>query len=151
VAGSRALVQMLRFEARPHVLSASIPPAVAAGCLAALRVLRREGPRLVATLQARAGRLRARLRAAGLDVPGDGTAIVPVRLPSVEQVWAVAEALLEAGVLVGAVVPPGVPRGEQRIRMTVSAAHSVEDVDRVAAAVTEAVACTARLAREVAS
>lgn len=138
LAGSHELIDYLRFHAMSHLLTASIPPAVAAGCLAALRILRAEGHVLSPRLRDRARFFRERLREHGLDARG-ATAVVPVHLRTESLVIPVNELVLSRGVFLSPVMFPGVPIGQGRLRFTISAVHEEETLARVAKILTESV------------
>ena len=125
VAGPRRYVDLLRNRARPFIFTPAPTPADTAAGLAALRVVRSaEGAALVARLRAHVDRLR----------PGHPTPIVPVVLGEEAAALAAAEALLAAGLLVPAIRPPTVAPGTSRLRVALSAAHTGDQVDRLAAA-----------------
>jgi 8-amino-7-oxononanoate synthase len=129
VAGSSTLIEFLRHRARSFVFTTGSPPALAAAAREALRIARDEPWRREA-LHANARRLRAGLRALGH--PGEGSEdsyIVPVRIGPTDKTVRIGELLRDAGYLVGAVRPPTVPMGTSRLRITVSAAHTVEHID----------------------
>ena len=119
VAGSRALVDLLVNRARPFVFTTALPPADAAAALAALRVLcSPEGAALVNRLRAHVERMQ----------PDHPSPIIPVFLGGEHQALAAAAALYERGLLVPAIRPPTVPPGTSRLRVSLSAAHSDEQV-----------------------
>jgi 8-amino-7-oxononanoate synthase len=135
VACSPELRALLVTRLRTGVYSTALPPAVLAASLAAVRRLRRS-PELVVRLRARAEQLRQALQAAGYRLLGESwSPIVPLVVGDNDAALAAALRLREAGVLVGALRPPTVPSGTARLRLSVSAAHSVEDVARIAEAV----------------
>ncbi|WP_343559627.1 aminotransferase class I/II-fold pyridoxal phosphate-dependent enzyme [Kiloniella sp. b19] len=110
------------------IYSTGLPPAVLGAMSAALdRVPKMEAER--AHLQGLSDRLRERLGMLGLDSLDSSTQIVPVVLGSDQRVMSVAKALKERGYLVGAIRPPTVPEGTGRLRITLSAAHSCEQVE----------------------
>jgi 8-amino-7-oxononanoate synthase len=120
VAGTRAFVDLLVNRARPFIFTTASPPAAAAAALAALRVLRSaEGDALVARLAAHVERVE----------PGHPSPIVPVFVGGEEQALAASAALLERGLLVPAIRPPTVAPGTSRLRVSLSAAHTDEQVD----------------------
>jgi len=120
VAGSRAFVDLLVNTARPFIFTTASPPAAAAAALAALRVLRSaEGGALVARLRAHVERVE----------PGHPSPIVPVFLGGEERALAASAALLDRGLLVPAIRPPTVAPGTSRLRVSLSAAHTDEQVD----------------------
>jgi 8-amino-7-oxononanoate synthase len=128
VAGSRALVDLLVNRARSFVFTTGLAPAAVAAAGAALDVVVAEPERRTA-LAANAARLRAGLRALGLDVGGD-THIVPVRLGDNRRTVRFAEALRRRGVLVHPIRPPTVPPGTARLRVTPMSTHTPAQLDR---------------------
>jgi 8-amino-7-oxononanoate synthase len=125
VAGSRVMVQLLVNRARPAIFSTASPPAVAAAALAALGVLRSdEGTALLERLRAHVDRV----------APGQPSPIVPVVLGSEDRAVAASAALLERGLLVPAIRPPTVAPGTSRLRVTLSAAHTDDQVTSLVAA-----------------
>ncbi|HVB93135.1 MAG TPA: 8-amino-7-oxononanoate synthase [Acidimicrobiales bacterium] len=128
VAGPRDVIDLLVNRARPYIFSTALTPADAAAALAALAVLRSpEGAGLVARLSA----LVARLVDAGLAAPGHPSPIIPVILGREQRALEASAALLQQGLWVPAIRPPTVPAGTSRLRVTLSAAHSDEDVTRL--------------------
>ncbi|MBN1773876.1 MAG: 8-amino-7-oxononanoate synthase [Deltaproteobacteria bacterium] len=135
VACSPELRALLVTRLRTGIYSTALPPAVLAAALAAVRKLRRT-PELVQRLHERAEQLRGALQAAGYRLLGESwSPVVPLVVGDNEATLAAALRLREAGVLVGAMRPPTVPPGTARLRLSVSAAHSPEDVARIAEAV----------------
>ena len=121
-------------RARPYIFSTAPTPADAGAALAAIGVLRSaEG----AALTARLALLVDRLAEAGLAPAGHPSPIVPVVLGSEERALAASAALLERGLWVPAIRPPTVPVGTSRLRVTLSAAHSDDDVERLIEALVE--------------
>ncbi|QFU01290.1 8-amino-7-oxononanoate synthase [Halomonas sp. THAF5a] len=128
VAGSQALIDHLTQFARPYVYTTAQPPGVAAATLEALRLVEAEPERRerLATLIA-----RFRTEAARLDLPlsPSTTPIQPLVLGDSARVMHWAARLRERGLAVGAIREPTVPRGEARLRITLSAAHRDEDLE----------------------
>ena len=137
IAGSRDLVTFLKHASRAFVFSAALPPASAAAVMAALDVMEAE-PQRVARLRAHIRRLRSALRAGGIAVRDDPTPIIPVIVGDDERAWRLAHLLDEQGIFVLPIVPPAVPPSTSRLRVTVTAAHSEEEVDAIAAALVAA-------------
>ncbi len=130
VCADGATLALLRSTSRPFLFDTAPAAAAVGAALAALDVLEAEPerPRRVAAL---ARRLRGGLGAAGLPVLGDEACpIVPVLVGDVEPALRVADALWEAGVFAPAIRPPTVAPGACRIRATVMATHTEEQVDR---------------------
>lgn len=129
VAGSVRLREWLLNRARPFVFSTGSPPALAASALEALRIAQAE-PWRRDRLRDNARRLREGLAALGHAAPGEADGhIVPVPIGGAEETMRIGGALRARGFLVGAVRPPTVPPGGSRLRITLSAAHTAEQVD----------------------
>ena len=128
VAGSGALIELLVNRARPFIFTTASSPGDAAAALAALGVLRSdEGDALKARLRAHVERL----------APGHPSPIVPVVLGDEDRALKASAALLERGLLVPAIRPPSVAPGASRLRVTLSAAHTPEQVDSLSRALDE--------------
>lgn len=119
VAGPRQLRRQLVDTGRTFIYDTALPPAVAAGALAALDLLT-GGDHLRAELAARAATAVARLRAEGLDVPTPDGGVISVAAPSADEAFAWAAACRERGVAVGCFRPPSTPDGRSRLRLTVN-------------------------------
>lgn len=128
VAGSAQLIDYLRNVSRPFIFSTAPAPASMAAALEAVRVLRRE-PQRVTRLLENARRMRAGLQALGLRVPDGRTPIIPVIVGSEADAMAVMRRLEAEGIYVAAVRPPTVPPGSCRLRVTVMATHTPQQVD----------------------
>jgi 8-amino-7-oxononanoate synthase len=129
VAGDRDLIRYLLNTSRSYIFSTSLPPAVCAASLAALDVLDREPERRERLWKNRT-RLSHGLQAQGIDIGRSETPIIPVIVGDADRALAVSRRLLEQGMFAPAIRPPSVPQGSSRIRITVMATHSDEDIDR---------------------
>ena len=128
VAASTRLAELIVNRARSYIFTTASTPADTAAALAALGVLTgSEGACLVARLRAHVERVR----------PGHGSPIVPVLCGDDQRALDAAAALLERGLLVPAIRPPTVPAGTARLRIALSAAHTVEQVDSLVNALHE--------------
>jgi 8-amino-7-oxononanoate synthase len=123
---SAAVVDLMRNRARTLIYSTGLPPAVAAGAIAAIDLIERE-PRYAALPLAKA---KAFARRAGLPEPQ--SPIVPVLLGSAETALAGSRLLEEHGFLVVAIRPPTVPAGTARLRLTFTAQHPDTEIERLA-------------------
>lgn len=140
VAGSHALVRLLKHAASGFVYSVGMTPSAAASALAALRVLQRE-PDRVTRLRARATSLAHDLRAAGFDVGKRfETPIIPLVLGDDMRCLRVTASLTAEGIHVLPIVYPAVERAASRLRFFVTASHTPDDLSRAAGAVTRALA-----------
>ncbi|RMG37473.1 MAG: 8-amino-7-oxononanoate synthase [Planctomycetota bacterium] len=131
VAGSRTLIEYLRQFARPYVYSTALPPCVCAAARAALEVIRTE-PQLRQRLRRGSAETASALRSAGVPVADDVRGpIVPILLRDNELACRLGEALFNHGLFVPAIRPPTVPRGTARLRISLSAAHRQQDLQRL--------------------
>jgi 8-amino-7-oxononanoate synthase len=131
VAGPEPAIHYLRHRARAFLFTASLPPGTAAGVLAAIDIVEGE-PERRERLRDNSDRLRTGLRDLGFAVLGEGTPVIPVAVggrwwPTVEA-WRV---LFDAGVFVNAVLPPAVARDAARLRVSVTAEHTDEELDHI--------------------
>lgn len=128
VAGDQALIEYLIQAACPFIFSTAPPPAVAAAARKGLRLMQHEPWRrehlfaLIERMQTGAAQRR-------LPLSPSSTPIQPLILGDEARALAVSNALLERGFLVTAIRPPTVPQGSARLRITLTAGHSVEQVD----------------------
>ncbi|MFD4669624.1 aminotransferase class I/II-fold pyridoxal phosphate-dependent enzyme [Lentzea sp. NPDC058450] len=130
VAGSGALTSALRTLSRPYTFSNNPPPAVVAGARAALNVL--AGPDSpLPLLRTRVARLRAGITALGLPTFAGDHPVVPVVVGDELETRALSERMIAQGVFTTALTYPVVPRGQARLRLQVSAAHSESTIDHV--------------------
>jgi len=130
VCGTRLFCEMLVNSARAYIYSTSIPPATAAAAHASLTVMRDE-PERQERVRALARRVRQELIAAGVDLPSGDSPIIPIILGSEAAALEAAEALMSRAILTLAIRPPSVPPGTSRLRVTLSNAHSDEDIARL--------------------
>ncbi len=133
VAGPQAVIDLLRQRARPYLFSNSLPPAVVAAGIEAIRLVE-EGAELRARLFENAAYWRAGLERLGFDLlPGEHP-IVPVMLGEARLAQEMAARLFDEGVYVSGFFFPVVPRGQARIRTQMNAALTREELDRALAA-----------------
>ncbi len=133
VAGSRVLRDLLIQRARPFLFSTSHPPAVAAACLEAVRIMDDE-PELIERLWANTRRFKSELVRLGFDTGASETPITPVMMGDAATASRFADRLFEVGVFAPSVVYPTVALDRARIRTIVTAAHTEEQLDRCAEA-----------------
>jgi glycine C-acetyltransferase len=140
VCGSAVVVDQLRRQARPYLFSTGLSPADTAAALAAVTVLI-DSDEPVRKLWDNTRAFRAALAALDLQALGAGP-IVPLLLGDEDRARTVAERLFDAGVFVVPIAYPMVARDRARIRVMISAAHSVADLEAAAQAIAAAVAET---------
>ena len=130
VAGSDALIETLIQYARTYIYTTALPPAVASATRISLKILQRETWRRE-QLKSLIERFRSGIEALGLELMNSMTPIQPVLLHDDELTHKVGEQLRAKGFLVGAIRPPTVPVGSARLRVTLCAEHTEEQVDRL--------------------
>ena len=122
---------------RPYVYTTALPPAQAAATLAAVKLARSEHWRREKLVELTA-RFRERARGAGLVLLDSDTPIQPVICGTDARALSMAATLERAGYWVAAIRPPTVPEGRARLRVTLSALHTVAEVDGLVAAIAQA-------------
>ena len=133
IAGPQPVIDLLRQRARPYLFSNSLPPAIVAAGLEALRLVR-EGDALRAKLFENTRYWRDGLAALGFDLLEGEHAIVPVMLGDATLAQEMAARLFEEGVYVSGFFFPVVPRGQARIRTQMNASLTKDELDRALAA-----------------
>ncbi len=137
VVGEADLVDHLAETARPYVYTTALPPAQAAATLAAVKLARSEHWRREKLVELTA-RFRERAHAFGLVLLDSDTPIQPVICGTDSRAVSMAATLERAGYWVAAIRPPTVPEGRARLRVTLSALHTVAEVDGLVAAIAQA-------------
>jgi len=133
VAGSQGLRDVLVQRARPFLFSTSHPPAVAAACREAIRIMVDE-PELIERLWANTRRFKAELGRLGFNTGRSETPITPIMLGDSETTIRFSDRLFEEGVFGTSVVFPTVALDRARIRTIVTAAHTDELLDQALSA-----------------
>ena len=130
VAGSEELIETLIQQSRSYIYTTASPPALAEATRASLRLIKQESWRRE-RLQDLVRRFRAGAEQLGLPLMSSETPIQPLLAGSSEQALAWSRRLEEQGILVSAIRPPTVPEGSARLRVTLSASHTDEHIDRL--------------------
>jgi len=134
--GRKEIVELLRQRSRPYLFSNSVAPPIVGAALAVFDILERDDrPRK--QLMANTAQFRAGAAEAGFDIKEGIHPIVPVMIGDAKLATELADKLLEQGIYVIGFSFPVVPRGEARVRVQLSAAHSSEDVARAVGAFAE--------------
>jgi len=139
VAGSEALIETLIQQARSYIYTTALPAALAEATRASLHLVQTE-PWRRERLKAWVARFRAGAAQLGLPLMASDTPIQPLLAGTPGRAMAWAAALEQRGILVTPIRPPTVPEGSARLRITLSAAHTEAQVDRLLQALEEAVA-----------
>ncbi len=136
IAGSQELIEWLVNRARTYVFTTAQPPLLAAATSASLKLIAADAWR-----RERLGELIARLKAGAADLPwtlmASDTPIQPLLVGGNLEALRLADGLRERGILIPAIRPPTVPQGEARLRISLSAAHTLDDVEALLAALRE--------------
>jgi 8-amino-7-oxononanoate synthase len=129
VCASKRLIQAV-VMGRAHLFSTGLAPASAAAALEALKVIVAEPERRERVAQ-HAAFVRAGFKRIGIETPSTEGPIVPALVGDEQRSIEMAERLFESGIYVPAVRYPTVKKGEARLRISVSAAHSIADCERL--------------------
>jgi 7-keto-8-aminopelargonate synthetase-like enzyme len=136
IASSRRICEFLALQARSYIYSGALPPAAAAAALEGLRVMRDE-PERIASLRDNIRYFRAALQAIGLSYGQGETAIFPVICGDDWAAFRLASFCQKRGFYVQAIPYPVVPKGQDRLRVSINAGHRKEDLDLFVAVLDE--------------
>ncbi len=128
VVATENIIHYLRHHSRPLIFTASLPPANTAGVLAALEVLQQE-PERRTQLWANTHRLQEGFRSLGFEIGPTQTPIVPVLIGPLEKTFVMWRKLFDAGVFTNPVAPPAVAASQCRLRTSLMATHSFDQID----------------------
>lgn len=127
IAGKKVLVDYIRQKARPFLFSSAVTPADTGACLAAVDLLE-QSTELVDRLWENARIFKSGMQALGFDIGHSQSPITPVMLGEAPLAQQFSRTLFEQGLFAMALGFPTVPRGQARIRVMISAAHSQDDL-----------------------
>ena len=128
IAGSEDLIQYLVNKTRSLLYTTALPPSVCGSALAALKILG-ERPELVSQLRNNVSYFRKGMRDLGYPISESGTPILPLILRDPFVTMNMARSLFDEGVYVQGIRPPTVPEGTSRLRITLMASHTREQLD----------------------
>lgn len=134
--GKKEIVDLLRQRSRPYLFSNTVAPAIVGASLAVFELLEKEGTLRERVMQ-NAKQFREGMAKAGFTIKPGIHPIAPIMLGDARLAADMAAAMLEEGIYVIGFSYPVVPKGEARIRVQLSAAHTPEHVDRAIAAFTK--------------
>ncbi|MCH9040002.1 MAG: glycine C-acetyltransferase, partial [Chloroflexi bacterium] len=127
--GRQEIIDLLRQRSRPYLFSNTLAPPMVTGALKALEMVRQR-PELRETLWANTDYFRDHMTALGFDIIKSRHPIIPIMLRDENRTLEMAKAMNERGIFVVGFSFPVVPRGEARIRVQVSAAHTRDQLDK---------------------
>jgi glycine C-acetyltransferase len=126
--GRKEIIEMLRQRSRPYLFSNTLAPAIVSASIKALELLT-GSTKLVERLQKNTRYFRKKIKQTGLNVLDGVHPITPIMLGDAALAQKMAQRLLEEGIYVIGFSYPVVPKGQARIRVQISAAHTREDLD----------------------
>ena len=135
VAGSQKLINYLRGFSRSRTFSCGLSPVVAAGILKALEIFLDE-PELRTKLWHNVDYMQKRLRDAGVSVGDSESQVIPLMVRDDARIFEIGEALMGEGIYLNPIKYPAVPKHRSRFRMSISAAHSREELEEGARIIT---------------
>lgn len=138
VAGSKKLTEFLKNKARSFIFTTAMAPAVAAAANANLKYIDAH-PERVQKLQDNVKYFCDTLRSAGFQIPPTASAIVPIIIGDEARALEISAALQKRGILIPAIRYPTVARGQARLRASLMATHTQEQLQTAAAAIAQAV------------
>lgn len=134
--GKKEMVALLRQRSRPYLFSNTLAPPLVLAAVAALELLT-QSTALRDQLEENTNYFRSQMKAAGMTILEGVHPIVPIMIGDARLASEMADALLEEGIYVIGFSYPVVPKGQARIRVQISAAHTRQDLDRAIAAFTK--------------
>jgi len=129
VAASQEIVDYLINKSRPFIFTTGLPPATLAAAICALEIIQEDSSRQERLL-ALAKKARSILQNAGFNITDGMTPIIPILVGSEEWALTLADLCFQKGIFIPAVRAPAVPENQARLRMTVSAIHTDEELDK---------------------
>jgi 7-keto-8-aminopelargonate synthetase-like enzyme len=136
VAGSKKLIEFLKNKARSFIFTTAMAPAVAAAANANLKYIDAH-PERVQTLQDNVKYFCDALRSAGFQIPPTASAIVPIIIGDEARALEISATLQKRGILIPAIRYPTVAKGQARLRASLMATHTREQLQTAAAAITQ--------------
>ena len=132
VTGKKIYMDYLINKSRPFIFSTALSPATLASANTALNLLRENHEEYLSALRRNTRRMRELLSEGGLNVVEGETPIIPIIIGPAKLAGEFAKKLEDEGILVSAIRPPSVPTGESRLRLTIIATHTIEEIEHTA-------------------
>src|SRR5207249_11301132 len=129
VCGTRDLIDYVNAFGRSRFFSCNLAPPLVAGLRAGLRIVDQE-PELRARLWSNVAYMRRRFAEEGIDIGKSTSQVMPVLVNNDAKVFAVAEKIQDRGLYLQPVTYPAVPKHKSRLRISVSAAHTEQDLEQ---------------------
>jgi len=138
VAGDALYIEQLIQSARSYIYTTAIPPVVAATSMASIELIEQQGTVLRDSLERNIEQFKRGAQELGLTLMDSNSAIQPLVLGDEDKALALSARLYDQGFLVTAIRPPTVPKGSARLRFTLSASHSSDQITQLLNALKEA-------------
>ena len=132
VSGKQAYIDYLINKSRPFIFSTALSPSTIASANAALNLLKENHEKYLKDLNENTRLMRKLLSDAGLNIVDGETPIIPIIVGPAELANRLSDELKKEGILVSAIRPPSVPKGESRLRLTIMATHTKEEIEYTA-------------------
>ena len=127
IACSNNFKKLLIQEASSFIYTTALPPSAISASIAAIEIIERESS-LGLNLQKKSTKFRKIMNASGIDTMNSKSQIIPIVIGDNQKTLNIAERLSKEGIIVGAIRPPTVPEGSARLRVSISLAHTEEDL-----------------------
>ena len=137
VCGKQVYIDYLINKSRPFIFSTALSPATIASANAALNLLEEDSEEYLNNLNSNTSLMRELLTNAGLNIVDGETPIIPILIGPADLANKISKELEKEGILVSAIRPPSVPKGESRLRLTVMATHTKEEIEYTATKIIE--------------
>lgn len=137
IAGSKSLIDFLRNKVRAYIFTTALPASVVASAMAAFQILMND-KYLIKGLNDNVEYARKAINKLGFDTMGSSSQIIPIFIGDASKALKISEYLFDKGILLSAIRPPTVPKGTSRLRLSITALHTKEDIDKLVAALRQA-------------
>ena len=137
VCGKQVYIDYLINKSRPFIFSTALSPATIASANAALNLLKENSERYLNDLNSNTSLMRELLTNAGLNIVDGETPIIPIIIGPAELANKISKELEKEGILVSSIRPPSVPKDMSRLRLTVIATHTKEEIEYTAKKIIE--------------
>jgi 8-amino-7-oxononanoate synthase len=128
ICAKKEIIDFLRISSLQYMLSASLPPSIVAASLQALNIIKNEGKVLSKRLREKQQLFRTMLSDNNIKSDGE-SAIVVLPISDLDKTLKISQYLLENNIYANAIIPPGVRRGDERIRFNITLGHSTSDLE----------------------
>ena len=137
VCGKQVYIDYLINKSRPFIFSTALSPATIASANAALNLLKENSEEYLSSLNENTRLMRKLLCDAGLNIVDGETPIIPIIIGPADLANKISKELEKEGILVSAIRPPSVPKDMSRLRLTVIATHTKEEIEYTAQKIIE--------------